>query len=182
MISLKDLSVMHADLRDVEAIRPMSEFVKTGGFWTQQVLQQFADDTGLDRPSPLIQIPKFEDGRRFIHDGHHRVVSIYFGGRDYLRDDEFVEYGFHYSKYLETGRSTFEKGFFTPFDPRKELRLSDFGDFKRQAIEMYDTVRNTGSGEQALCDWIAENAAEYRMDRGDVETIHDLIQRLNVQI
>lgn len=175
MIALSDLYVMHAELRHMEAIEPMAEFVRSGGFWTTQILDQYALDKGLSRSSPLIQIPRFEDGKHFIHDGHHRVVSVFVGGRNYLRDDEYVEYDFQYNKYLECGNGAFQNGFFTPFDPRTELRLSDFREFKEKALQMFG---DPATSEETLCQWIHDNAHRYRQSRNGVMTVDHLLYAL----
>jgi hypothetical protein len=175
MIPLSDLYVMHADLRHVEAVDPMADFVRSGGYWNQQVLDQYARDQGLSRSSPLIQIPRFEDGHRFIHDGHHRVISVYLGGRNFLRDDEYEEFDFEYEKYLECNNNAFANGFFTPFDPRTELRLCDFREFKEQALQLHSDAAIT---EDFLCNWIQANADRYRQSRNGVLTVVDLYNTL----
>lgn len=173
MILLNDLYVMHSKLRHVDSIDTMSLFVKNGGFWNQDALDEFAKCNKLPSSSPLIQIPKFEDGRQFVHDGHHRVVSVHMGGRDFLRDDEYVEYEFEYEKYIECNDAAFQNGFFTPFDPRTELRHPDFKSFKDQAFQKYADKDVT---EEALCDWIRENSHQYCQQRNGVLTVSNLLE------
>lgn len=149
----------------------MADFVSNNGFWTVDVLEDWAVKNNLPKPSPLINITVFEDGQKYVHDGHHRVASIFEGGRDFLRKDEYVEHSFVYSTYLESNRNAFENQFFTPFDPRIETRLPDFKAFKETALKMHQK----GISEQELADWIRLNKSQYCCRRDNVRSISDLL-------
>jgi hypothetical protein len=132
MIKVNDLSIMQECLRDKSQICAMIEFVKNGGFWTLDVLSKFAKEKGK-KNSPLIEIVKFPDEKYMIHDGHHRLVSIYLAGRDFVRKDEYVQKEWDYCDYLKIN---FENGWVTPFDPIAEIRLPDIYKFKFTALDL----------------------------------------------
>ena len=130
-IDLDELTVMQSDLRH-PSIEDMIEFVSNGGFWTTEVLSKFAADAHT-RVCPLMEIVLFEDGRYMVHDGHHRVVATWLGGRRYLRNDEFILKKWHYSNYQGIN---FDHHWVTPFDPRSEVRAPDISEFKKKALAL----------------------------------------------
>lgn len=48
----------------------------------------------------------------YIISGHHRVLTMYLGGRNILRSDEYFWYN---SSYEEISEPRFEQGWFTPY-------------------------------------------------------------------
>ena len=125
----RDLWVSQEYLRDIMSIPDMIDFVKSGEFWTKDKIK-----TSKEFPrSYLITINRFEDGLMLIHDGHHRATATLLGGRDYLRNDEYVIWDFKYQDYLSY---SIEKSFFTPFDPRKEIRIPNFYEYKKQCFTL----------------------------------------------
>lgn len=131
MIYIKSLTIMQEHPRDLSQIAPMVEYVRNGGFWTQEALTKHnVKKTGL------IYISGFPDGVRMIHDGHHRVLATYLGGRDYLRLDELIAREWRYEQY---GQINWEHGYFTPHDPKTEVRLPDFLAFKNHVKNILAT-------------------------------------------
>lgn len=178
MIPLDTLLVTQGDIRYRDQIAKMAAFICKGGFWTQEVLEAYAQRHNLPRVSPLIQISEFDDGQRFIHDGHHRGLSTYLGCRDYLRDDEYVITRWSYPSYLEIAPAN---GWFTPFDPRVHLRAADFGAFKQAARRLYQAHVNGVGDLQDVYDFIQEKTGMYRLDRGNLRTVADLAEATNFQ-
>jgi hypothetical protein len=133
-LELDDLTVSQDALRHVEQLCPMIEHVKNGGFWNIAALTQYALDHDL-RVCPLIEINQFPDGRMMVHDGHHRVVSTRLGGRHFLRGDEYLLKQYSYDNYLGIN---FNSRWVTPFDPRSEIRVADFGEFKKRVFELFE--------------------------------------------
>lgn len=122
------LKVMQDGLRASVPLGEMVAFVKAGGIYTPELLQERVGKV------QLIGITRFEDGALYIHDGHHRVASIWLSGaRDYLYEREYFIKESTYARYMTPH---FEMGWVTPFDPRIEVRVADFGDFKQVVIEM----------------------------------------------
>lgn len=156
MLLLDDILVMQADLRHWDHILEMSEYVRNGGFWTEDYLEIYSKGRNLARISPLIAISRFEDAKFFIHDGHHRSVATYLGGRDYLRNDEYILTDWSYDQYLEISP---ENGWYTPFDPRIHVRKADFGNFKKLARDKF-----ANNPEEAFR-WVLDNLEEFRCDR-----------------
>lgn len=135
MLKIDQLIVMQNAPRYVEGIDEMAAFVKGGGFWTKEALEKWANEYKTF-PAPMIAISAFEDGTYYIHDGHHRILATLIGGRDYLRDDEYVETRWSYLSYMT---ANLEKHFVTPFDPRIEVRLPDFHNFKGNVLDVAKT-------------------------------------------
>ena len=153
---LNTLRVMQADLRHWDHMKEMVAFVKGGGFWTQEYLEQYSREQKLPRVSPLIAISRFEDGLDFLHDGHHRCVATWMAGRDYLRSDEFVLSNWVYEDYLEIAP---HNNWYTPFNPKTHVRTADFAKFKAEAKERF------ANDPHAAVDWLYEHLQDFRTDR-----------------
>lgn len=125
IIELKDLSVTQNGFRDAGQINDMIDFVAKEGFFNHAALIMYSE--GKD--TRKIAITRFEDGRLFIHDGHHRVAAIYLGGRKYLSPEEFKITDRKYSDYMEINLAV---GWVTPLDPRTHVRIADYEDHKRR--------------------------------------------------
>lgn len=162
MLFLNDLIVTQSDIRNHSALQGMIAYVKEGGFWTAEALLGYSKSHSL-RTSPLIQVSRFEDsqtnGPFYIHDGHHRALSTFLAGRSFLREDEYEITDWAYQQYMEVNHAN---GWYTPFDPRTQVRLPDFGDFKREARDRF-------LGGEDATQWILENASRYRLNRPNIE-------------
>ena len=165
-IELCNLTVMQDELRHTAQVAKMVEFVKKGGFWTQEVLRQYAAAHGLNRVCPPMEIIRFPDAHLMVHDGHHRAVSVCLGGRDYIREDEYVFKDWSYEDYLEIN---FPNRWVTPFDPRTHIRIANIAEFKKTALDLAATDFD------AACLFIEENRNEYIKPR-KVHGVKDLVQ------
>ena len=74
----------------------------------------------------LIALVVTEDGKTWIRDGLHRTAVIHMFGRTLLPDEYTVD-EIPYAKFMEINLN---KGWYTPFDPRTEVRRADFHHFK----------------------------------------------------
>jgi hypothetical protein len=106
----------------------MMNYVKEGGFFSLDVIGKFG---GKDKQ--LISIAQLPDNQEYIHNGHHRVLAIYLAGREYIRDDEYVNVSRTYGQYMTCN---FDSDYLTPFDPRKYTRIPDFSEFKAEIRDM----------------------------------------------
>ena len=173
-MKISDLIIMQEDLSEVDQFNEMVSFVSAGGFFTKAALTihesseegrgKFSDELLKVR---LISITEFEDGILFIHDGHHRIGSILKAGRDYLREDEYTITKMRYSQYDEINP---DANFVTPFVPHKEVRLSDFSDFKNTAIEIFRQ-----DDPHTAVFYIRNNRFEYCRKRS-ISSVEDLIK------
>ena len=154
-MEIDELTVMQDNLRHLQ-IDGMIEFVRGGGFWTVEALTAYAEKKQC-RVCPLIELSKFPDGRFMVHDGHHRVVATYLGGRGYLRIDEYRIKEWKYEDYMSIN---FDLNYITPFDPRKESRLADISAFKRQVAEII-----VQQGSEAAVAFIHANKRRYCQPR-----------------
>jgi len=168
---LKDLLVLQADLRHWTDVDSMIEHVKNGGFWTKEYLEEYSLLKKLPRVSPIIAISSFEDGVKFVHDGHHRCVATWLGGRDYLRSDEFLISEWKYEEYLEIAP---HNNWYTPFNPKTHVRTPDFAEFKVQA-----KLRFKDNPKEAA-DWLYENLDEFRTVR-TIDSVADLAKLFSFQ-
>ena len=124
-MKITDLKLTQDGLR-IQDLSEMVEFVLSGGLYTKDVLNQYNKTSD----SNLIIINRFEDGQLYLHDGHHRVASIYLAGnRDFLFETEVEYWDYTYSRYINPN---FSNGWYTPFDPRTHVRIPDFFNFKEK--------------------------------------------------
>lgn len=96
----------------------MASFARRGHLFTSDLLM------GGD----LIEIARMEDGKLFIHNGHHRCVAI--AGtrkRDYLDENEYYVKEQTYSLYNSIN---FDVGYVTPHDIKTEIRVPDLKNYK----------------------------------------------------
>ena len=161
-LQLDTLGTMHDEMRHPHQVVEMSWLVRDGLFWTQDVLRAYAD-THHTPVRHLIAIAHFPDDRLMIRDGHHRCLATYIGGRGYLRHDEYRLEEYTYEMYTEIN---FEAGFVTPFDPRTEVRVSDFTEFRQEVFHLY--ARNPAEARR----FIRQNKARYARPR----RCHTLVQ------
>ncbi len=152
-IQINDLDTSHNHLRNRKALDEMAEYIKGGGFWTEQYLREYATQHSI-RQSPIIQLSRFDDGWMMIHDGHHRIGATHLAGRNYLREDEYNITDWTYDSYLEICH---ENNWYTPFDPRTHCRKADFAAFKKLARQRF----LDGEDPKAISEWILKNPQLY---------------------
>ena len=141
-IPINDLTPTQAGLRNRQRAIDIGEKIEAG--------------TKLERRSP-IAITRFEDNRLFVHDGHHYIVGLIFGGRDTLENDEFKVTDWTYEQYREVN---WNDGFITPFNPNTEMKVADLARF-RTAVQ-FIRERN---GDEAAEDFIRTHGYLYLVPR-----------------
>jgi len=119
---LSGLLVTQNALRDVKQIGGMMEHITTNGRWTKDVLSAW-DDTNNN----LISIVEFPNGIQAIHDGHHRCVATLLAKRAHLFPSEYELCHRSYEDYIH---ANLDAGWITPFNPKTEVRVADFQEFK----------------------------------------------------
>lgn len=162
---IENLSVTQNGVRNPGQIGRMMKYVSEGGFFTKETMTEF------DGSHHLIAISRFPDTWEFIHDGHHRALACYLGGRDYLREDEYEVSDWTYPQYTNVNH---ELGFYTPFDPKTQLRLADFGPYR---TDIWALVKS-GAPVDEVENYVKLNAHRYRVKRGDIHNTHDISQTL----
>lgn len=174
MLFLKDLMVTHNELRNYKSVIEMSNFVRNGRFFDISYLLNFAKANNLSKISPLIQITQFEDGKLFIMDGHHRVVSCLAGQRNFLDSSEFKISLWTYREYIEISH---DQGWYTPFDPRTHVRTSDFASFKKKAKEKF----TNGESVDDITRWIFANQSQFLTERRiwTANELYDIMKNTN---
>jgi hypothetical protein len=166
------LIVTQSELRHYDVIHGMVDYVERGGIWDKKCLEDYATTHGK-KPSPLIQISLFPDGARYVHDGHHRCVTTWLGGRHELYESEYEIRNWTYEEYLEINP---EDQWVTPFDPRTQVRLPDTCEYKREARRIY-----LAEGLAAATKFIIANKRLYVAER-DFWTIPELAESIPVEI
>ena len=166
-IDISKILVMQDQLRHTAQVAGMIDFVMGGGFWTEDVLKAYAHSKNLKRACPLMEIIRFPDGHLMVHDGHHRIVAIYLGERDFLRNDEYVFKDWTYEDYLNIN---FANKWVTTFDPRDHIRIPDIGNFKKTALDLAAT------DEKAAIEFIEQNKSSYIRPR-NVNGVEDLVDK-----
>jgi len=151
MIFINELDVMQDGFRLAKPqLCDMVNFVAQGGRFNHESLLQHNPQR-----TSLVAVVEFEDGRRFIRDGFHRAAVILFA-RDVpcIFDDEYVIENMTYDMYLEPN---IENQWYTPFDPRIEVRRSDFFNFKDEVLSRID--------QDGVIDFIKQNKDRYAIPR-----------------
>lgn len=110
---------------------------------------------------------------KYLWDGHHRVVAIWLGGRDVLYPSECLIVS--NSTYELTSKIRWHLGFVTPFDPRIEVRSSNFAPFKANVLSLSMSGRRKEAEEHVLA-----SRAVYCSPR-TVHTVEQLAGQYNLQ-
>lgn len=169
MLKLSELTITQEEVRHKDQTCAMVDFVRGGGFYSYEQLDGYAAEHGLPKVSPLIQISRFEDGMQFIHDGHHRLLSIHLGGRDFIHENEYEVTEWVYQDYLDIVLYKVDKwvGWVTPHDPREEIRLPELKDYKKQVQEVVEKAEYDYESEpQPVVDFIKANRHQFAKPRG----------------
>lgn len=127
---LSGLVVTQNALRNIEQIGGMMQHIINNGRWTKDALTSWGGTH-----NNLISIVQFSDGVKGIHDGHHRCVATLLGGRNYLYPSEYELCHRSYADYMCVN---LDAGWITPFDPRTEVRLGNFLEFKDFVYELLE--------------------------------------------
>lgn len=103
----------------------MRTFVNLGGFFNEDALLEYDPNH-----HSLIALVSTPDGKLHVRDGLHRVYVINRANRP-LRADEYTIENKTYEEFMKIN---FDCGWVTPFDPRREVRKSNFFNFKNDII------------------------------------------------
>jgi hypothetical protein len=131
--------VTQNELRRPDQIDEMVQFVVDGGIYDVGARLGHARSNHHDHVA-AIALSILEGGTIYIHDGHHRLVSMMLAGRSAMFFSEFMYRAFTYNDYLDYAP---ERGWYTPFDLRTECRLPDFFAMRQQVVE---AERTSGAG------------------------------------
>jgi hypothetical protein len=131
-VKIAELLLTQAGVREIERVKEMTAFVKGGGFFTPEEVGQF--HVGEENPFGLVVLSQFPDGSTYIHDGCHRSVSTYLGGREYfaVAERRIIKWN-SLDAYSIINPA---KGWVTPFDLLTEVRLADIKPFKTEALAL----------------------------------------------
>lgn len=175
MISIHELNVTQNVLRDEDQIDEMVDFVRSGGRFNEVSILDYHKKFGNNGYFDLIEVARFEDGKLFVRNGHHRAVAIHLGGRDTIYDDEYHIVDWKYSDFSDIN---FKVGWFTPFDVRTHVRIADLADFKRKVKKILaDQSFSQFIREAAAENFIRENSKLY-CERKEFEGIVALAKRV----
>jgi hypothetical protein len=159
MIHISLLKVTQPNIRNVEYLRELINYVEGGGIFSQRFCEEH---TVQARDSQLISIDQFPDDQFFLRNGHHRVLAMRYAGRWFLNEYEYViTKRPSYEMFSEVNLAV---GWVTPFDPRTHLRLPDFMEFKKKVLAM---------PEKKALKYIKEHPEEYKMPRKGIDSIYD---------
>jgi hypothetical protein len=136
-IHVKDLHLTQEGFRHPpEEINEMIQFVRDGGRFNLERLKEYDPN----RESLLVAITEFEDGSLYIRDGFHRAMAVFIGRPDGMLYDN--EYFIEKLTYQRMMTPRLDVRYYTPFDPRIEVRASDFGNFRLQVDQVIEQGGN----------------------------------------
>lgn len=157
MLPIRSLLIIQDELRNPEQIPDMFHFVKDGGNFSES--------------EQLIEIAAFDDGKWYIHNGHHRAVAMFLAGRKDIYDNEYY---FKHWKYEDYNSICFHnpdgtwRGYVTPFDIKTETRIADLAHHKQTVKKVYDL-----HGEEATRLYIKQTRPLYCKPK-QLHTVKDL--------
>lgn len=165
-LRVASLKVTQSWIRNADRVRRMVAFVRAGGIFTAEHVAEFHQDEGS---YSIIKLSRFPDGDVYIHDGHHRAVGLFLGGREWLLPEEYEvrDWG-SYAPYAEINA---DAGWVTPLDLKSEVRLPDVMAFKRLAKE---------TPEEELEELTVQLKHMYAAPR-TMETVEELAQRVRAR-
>lgn len=173
-LPVSDLLVTQDGLRDYEQLKRMTNFVRAGGLFDDATLGSYAIRHDLSKVAPRIEIARFEDNIMAVHNGHHRIMSIYFGRRDKkLHPTEFFIKDWRYRDYKDIVLPYWV----TPFDVMDELRVHELHEWKDEVHKYYEL-----HGEPATEKFILQNKQRYAYKRGTIYTVGDLSSRIRDKV
>lgn len=173
-LPISDLLVTQDGLRDYEQFKRMVNFVRTGGLFNDETLGSYAIRHNLSKVAPRIEIARFEDNIMAVHNGHHRIMSIYFGRRSKeLHPSEFFIREWRYRDYKDIVLPYWV----TPFDVMDELRVHELHDWKDE-VRRYRDVH----GDSATEKFILQNKSRYAYKRGRIYTVGDLSEVIKTRV
>jgi len=162
-VKIESIPVTQNGVRDRNQVHEMAAYARQGGVFDDARL--IAYHTG-SWPRQRITIACLEDGSRFFHDGHHRLLAIHLGGRDFLYEEEVDYFDITYAQYHEVN---FETGWLTPYCVRTELRTPNVHEFKQHARALPPECAEP---------WIRANRHLYCVPRAGLNTVADLARYL----
>lgn len=125
-IDVTALRIMQHGLRNANQLKSMIAFVERNGYFDHNAMTAFHVCADRQDIPSLMHIADIK-GQLFIHDGHHRAIAAYLGGRKVIFDKEFWIKEYSWEDYMQTNLAN---KWHTPFDPRTEVRLSDLTPFR----------------------------------------------------
>ena len=163
MIRIDDKPITQNGVRDRAQVLDMADYVRSGGIFDDERLRAYPSGEWAKN---RISIARLEDGSEYFHDGHHRLLGILLGGRNFLYPQEIEYFDIAYEQYHEI---RFDIGWLTPFCVRTEVRLADVHPFK-QYVRTLDR-------EHAEA-WVRSHRHLYCAPRQGLHTIFDLARHL----
>ncbi|MFD5831165.1 hypothetical protein [Lentzea sp. NPDC060358] len=161
MLELDDLVPTQSGFRlPLAARRAMTAHVRDGGDF-----RDVRSPTG--RPAPIV-VDRFPDGRQFVRDGLHRVTAVRLGRAEpVLWTGEYRICAMTYALYTTADVAD---SWFTPFDPRTEVRFPDVAEFKARVAAMLAEGRDPHP-------FIRSNRRQYCRARRPTDTAESLALR-----
>ena len=160
MLKLSEIHVTQNSVRNWQRVVDMISFVESGGAFTPEHVERYHQD---ETTFPLVKIKRMPDGALYLHDGHHRALALYFGGREHFLPEEYTLHEWpSYESFMETN---FKVGWVTPLDIRLEVRHPDIVPFKTAVLGL-------PVSEQAT--YNANNKHLYCQERNGIFTVPHL--------
>ena len=164
VINLDNLYVTQSSIRNWDRVVRMIDFVRNGGIFTNEFIQQYHNDESSINHQPM-KIKIMPDDKHFLHDGHHRAIALWIAGRKELYPEEYTTHNWpSYESFSEVNLSV---GWVTPLDIREEIRYPDVVPFKERVLML--------PCEDQL-DYIMAHKSEYCHPRNGINYVSDLVK------